>query len=108
MKTDFLSNAELRIACSINASKLAYGQRFLRFARNLRQHCFDESNRVEHFSNLVPRGSDLVAAVEHFLNFLDFCSTFEAARLSFEEPGRQKSGIYPETKNDRAFDTIVR
>ena len=41
-------------------------------------------------------------------NFLDFCSTFEAARLSFEEPGRQKSGIYPETKNDRAFDTIVR
>ena len=57
---------------------------------------------------LVPRGSDLVAAVEHFLNFLDFCSTFEAARLSFEEPGRQKSGIYPETKNDRAFDTIVR
>jgi hypothetical protein len=57
---------------------------------------------------LVPRGSDLVVAVEHFLNFLDFCSTFEAARLSFEEPGRQKSGIYPETKNDRAFDTIVR
>lgn len=92
MKTDFLSNTALRIACSINASKLAYGQRFLRFARNLRQHCFDESNRVEHF-----------------LNFLDFCSTFEAARLSFEEPGRQKPGIYPgKTKNDRAFDTIVR
>ena len=29
--------------------------------------------------------------------------------FSFEEPGRQKPGIYHgKTKNDRAFDTIVR
>jgi len=51
--------------------KLAYGQRFLRFARNLRQHCFGESNRVEHFSN-----------------FLDFCSTFGSARVEFGGGGR--------------------
>ncbi|WP_154243736.1 hypothetical protein [Ligilactobacillus ruminis] len=77
MKTDFLSNAELRIACSINASKLAYGQRFLRFARNLRQHCFDESNRVEHFSN-----------------FWGFCSTFGSARVRFGGGGRTFSQFF--------------
>ncbi|WP_288721407.1 hypothetical protein, partial [uncultured Ligilactobacillus sp.] len=72
-----MSNAALRIACSINASKLAYGQRFLRFARNLRQHCFDESNRVEHFSN-----------------FWGFCSTFEAARVEFGGGGRTFSQFF--------------
>ena len=53
--------------------KLAYGQRFLRFARNLRPHCFGEGNRVEHFSD-----------------FWRFCSTFGAARVDFEVSGRQK------------------
>jgi len=46
----------------------------LRFDRNLRPHCFGEGKRVEHL-----------------LNFLDFCSTFEAARPDFEKSGIQKS-----------------
>ena len=89
-KQTFLSNTELRSACSINESGLAYGpnanfwdltvkcspplrakRQFLRFARNLRPHCFGESKRVEHF-----------------LNFLDFCSTFKAARPVFGGVGR--------------------
>ncbi|WP_225416651.1 hypothetical protein, partial [Ligilactobacillus ruminis] len=37
---------------------------------------------------LVPRGSNLVAAVEHFFNFRGFCSTFGAARLEFGGGGR--------------------
>ncbi|WP_288721643.1 hypothetical protein, partial [uncultured Ligilactobacillus sp.] len=37
----------------------------------------------------------LESAVEHFSNFLRFCSTFEAARAEFEESGRQKSNISP-------------
>ena len=49
-------------------------RRFLRFARNLRPHCFGEGKRVEHF-----------------LNFLDFYSTFKAARPDFEKSGIQKS-----------------
>ena len=48
-------------------------RRFLRFARNLRPHCFGEGNRVEHFSN-----------------FWRFCSTFGAARPVFDESGSQK------------------
>ena len=44
---------------------------FLRFARNLRPHCFGEGNRVEHF-----------------LNFWRFCSTFGAARTDFGVGGR--------------------
>ena len=51
---------------------------FLRFARNLRPHCFGEGNRVEHF-----------------LNFGWFCSTFEAARPEFWPGGRQKSHLFP-------------
>ena len=38
-----------------------------------------------------PRAPFLVAAVEHFPNFLNFCSTFEAARPDFEKSGIQKS-----------------
>ena len=44
---------------------------FLKFARNLRPHCFGEGNRVEHFSD-----------------FLRFCSTFEVARTDFGVGGR--------------------
>ena len=44
---------------------------FLRFARNLRPHCFGEGNRVEHFSD-----------------FGGFCSTFKAARAEFGVGGR--------------------
>ena len=44
---------------------------FLRFARNLRSHCFGEGNRVEHFSK-----------------FWGFCSTFGAARAEFVGGGR--------------------
>ena len=51
-------------------------RRFLRFARNLRPHCFGEGNRVEHFSD-----------------FGRFCSTFGVARTGFGESGRQKSDI---------------
>ena len=42
-------------------------RRFLRFARNLRLHCFGEGNRVEHFSE-----------------FGRFCSTFGVALPGFE------------------------
>ena len=42
-------------------------RRFLRFARNLRPHCFGEGNRVEHFSE-----------------FGGFCSTFGVALPGFE------------------------
>ncbi|EFZ33644.1 hypothetical protein HMPREF0542_12240 [Ligilactobacillus ruminis ATCC 25644] len=35
------------------------------------------------------------SAVEHFLNFGEFCSTFEAARPKFRQAGRQKRGISP-------------
>ena len=51
---------------------------FLRFARNLRLQCFGKDNRVEHFSD-----------------FLRFCSTFGAARAEFGESGRQKLHILP-------------
>ena len=44
---------------------------FLKFARNLRPHCFGEGNRVEHFSD-----------------FWRFCSTFEVARTDFGVGGR--------------------
>ena len=44
---------------------------------------------------MVPRTLNLEAAVEHFFNFGGFCSTFEAARADFGEPGRQKSHISP-------------
>ena len=44
---------------------------FLKFARNLRPHCFGKGNWVEHF-----------------LNFRWFCSTFEAARTEFGVGGR--------------------
>ena len=44
---------------------------FLRFARNLRPHCFGKGNWVEHF-----------------LNFGWFCSTFGAARAEFGVGGR--------------------
>ena len=40
--------------------------RFLRFARNLRPHCFGEGKRVEHFSD-----------------FFGFYSAFETARIGF-------------------------
>ena len=52
---------------------------FLRFARNLRSHCFGEGTRVEHFSD-----------------FWGFCSTFEAAHPNFGESGRQKPSISPD------------
>ena len=51
---------------------------FLEFACNLRSHCFGEGTRVEHFSD-----------------FLNFCSTFETARSGFVPAGRQKSDISP-------------
>ena len=51
-------------------------RRFLRFARNLRPHCFGEGNRVEHFSE-----------------FGRICSTFGVALPGFGELGRQKSDI---------------
>ena len=44
---------------------------FLRFARNLRPHCFGKGNWVEHF-----------------LNFGWFCSTLRAARAEFRGSGR--------------------
>ena len=44
---------------------------FLRFARNLRTHCFGKGNWVEHF-----------------LNFGWFCSTLRAARTEFGVSGR--------------------
>ncbi|WP_368302743.1 hypothetical protein, partial [Ligilactobacillus ruminis] len=42
-----------------------------------------------------PRGPNLESAVEHFFNFGEFCSTFEAARPEFRPAGRQKRGISP-------------
>ena len=70
-------------------------RRSLRFARNLRPHCFGEGNRVEHFSDfwrfcllLRSRGPILEPAVEHFFNFSGFCSTFEVARAGFGAGGR--------------------
>ena len=50
---------------------------FLRFARNLRPHCFGKGNWVEHF-----------------FNFWRFCSTFGSARAEFGVSGRQKRVIY--------------
>jgi len=50
---------------------------FLRFARNLRPHCFGEGNRVEHFSK-----------------FWIFCSTFGAARAEFGVGGRTFSQFW--------------
>ena len=50
---------------------------FLRFARNLRSHCFGEGNWVEHF-----------------LNFGWFYSTFEAARAEFGVGGRTFSQFW--------------
>ena len=40
-----------------------------------------------------PRGPNLEAAVEHFLNFGGFCSTLGEARPVFGGGGRQKSDI---------------
>ena len=51
--------------------RLRAKRRFLRFARNLRPHCFGEGNRVEHFSD-----------------FWEFCSTFGGARSDFGAGGR--------------------
>ena len=51
---------------------------FLKFVRNLRSQCFGKDNRVEHFSD-----------------FLRFCSTFGTARAEFGESGRQKLHILP-------------
>ena len=42
-----------------------------------------------------PRGPNLESAVEHFLDFLRFCSIFRTACPKFGEPGRQKSHISP-------------
>ena len=50
---------------------------FLRFARNLRPHCFGKGNWVEHF-----------------LNFGWFCSTFGAARAEFGVGGRTFSQFW--------------
>ena len=50
---------------------------FLRFARNLRPHCFGEGTRVEHFSD-----------------FWGFCSTFEATRVEFVGDGRTFSQFW--------------
>ena len=52
-------------------SQLRAKRWFLRFARNLRTHCFGKGNWVEHF-----------------LNFGWFCSTFWAARAEFGVSGR--------------------
>ncbi|MGO4955173.1 hypothetical protein [Ligilactobacillus ruminis] len=41
------------------------------------------------------RGLILEPAVEHFFDFLRFCSTFESARPEFGPTGRQKRGIPP-------------
>ena len=50
---------------------------FLRFARNLRPHCFGEGKQVKHFPN-----------------FLTFYSTFEAARPVFGGVGRTFSQFF--------------
>ena len=50
---------------------------FLRFARNLRTHCFGKGNWVEHFSD-----------------FWRFCSTFWAARAEFGVSGRTFSQFW--------------
>ena len=50
---------------------------FLRFARNLRPHCFGEGTRVEHFSD-----------------FGGFCSTLRSARAGFVGDGRTFSQFW--------------
>ena len=68
---------------------------FLRFARNLRPHCFGKGNWVEHFLNFGwfcstfgTARAKLESAVEHFSKFLRFCSTFGTARAEFGVSGR--------------------
>ena len=58
-------------------SRLRAKRCFLKFARNLRPHCFGEGNRVEHFSD-----------------FSRFCSTFRAARAEFGGSGRTFSQFW--------------
>ena len=58
-------------------SRLRAKRCFLKFARNLRPHCFGEGNRVEHFSD-----------------FWRFCSTFRAARAEFVGGGRTFSQFW--------------
>ena len=73
---EILPNAVLLNHCTW--VRLRAKRRFLRFARYLRSQCFGESKRVEHF-----------------FNFLRFCSTFKAARPGFRLGGRQKSHLSP-------------
>ena len=73
---EILPNAVLLNHCTW--VRLRAKRRFLRFARYLRSQCFGESKQVEHF-----------------FNFLRFCSTFRAARAEFGEPGSQKWVISP-------------
>ncbi|MFJ6981341.1 MAG: hypothetical protein ACIRZT_07290, partial [Ligilactobacillus ruminis] len=42
-----------------------------------------------------PRGPNLEAAVEHFFNFGEFCSTFEVAHPEFGPASRQKEAFLP-------------
>ena len=59
----------------------------------------NESNIFLIFGDFVllseARGPNLEPAVEHFFDFLRFCSTFEFARPEFGPTGRQKSDIPP-------------
>ena len=57
--------------------RLRAKRQFLRFARNLRPHCFGKGNWVEHF-----------------LNFSKFCSTLRAARAEFGVSGRTFSQFF--------------
>ena len=76
---------------------------FLKFARNLRPHCFGEGNRVEHFSDFwrfcstfeVARTDFGVGGRQKKRHSPRFLSTFRTAPPVFGESGRQKRGIYP-------------
>ena len=72
---EILPNAVLLNHCTW--VRLRAKRRFLRFARYLRSQCFGESKRVEHF-----------------FNFLRFCSTFKAARTEFGVGGRTFSQFF--------------
>ena len=63
--------AKCSAAQSLHLTSITGKTWFLRFARNLRPHCFGEGNRVEHFSD-----------------FWRFCSTFEFAQTDFGVGGR--------------------
>lgn len=121
-------------AQSMPKTCLRVKRRFLRFARNLRPHCFGESNRVEYFLNFVlisrPRGpvseslvdkkSDQIAC--RFQKLLSFSSSdkiqyrtqpckqsgsFAENPVQLLYPDRQFSHIYHSILVSPFFITIV-